>query len=46
VFGSGECVAVRIVANSAVPWLGSGHVATERCSNSAVYAAHTGALGE
>jgi len=35
---------VRMVANSAVPWLGRGHVGTERSSNSAVYTAHIGAL--
>jgi len=29
---------------SAVPWLGRGHVATERSSNSAVYTARIGAL--
>lgn len=43
-YGSGESVAVRLVANSALPWLGRGHDATERSSNSAVYTAHIGAL--
>lgn len=35
---------MRIVANSAVPWLGRRHVPTERSNNSAVCAAHVGAL--
>lgn len=35
---------MRIVADSAVLWLGRGHVVAERSSNSAVYTAHVGAL--
>ena len=31
---------MRIAANSAVPWLGRGHVATERSNNSAVCTAY------
>ena len=43
-YESGECVTVRIVANSAVPWLGRGHIATEGPSNSAVCTAHIAAM--
>ena len=35
---------MRIVADSAVPWLGRGHVAAEVAIKSAVYTAHIGAL--